>query len=202
MLKKIIEIAIVICLGYAAFLVTTEDGAYWTRFKLYRQLLTKPIEKIRDDYSKKDCKQFSDIEKSKGYFEAFITGYCKPQSEVYGSRKDFLCAVALNCSCPIGIDEKTPCSSNSMRWNACIDFDEKTMLYCNQTASSLKPEDGHVAADWNCFPKSTPLKIENKDYQVTDKGGAIKGRRFDIWFNDCSAALKATGIYKVAIPKL
>ena len=202
MVKRIIEIAIIICLGYAAFLVTTEDGAYWTRFKLYRLLLTKPIEQIRDDYSKKDCKQFSDQEQTSGYFEAFVTGYCKPQTNDYKVKKDFLCAVALNCSCPNGIDTQTECASNSLRWNACTNFDETKTAYCNKTASSVQPEAGHVAADWNCFPQGTPLDIEGTPYHVTDKGGVIKGRRFDIWFDNCTDALKSTGIYKVTIPKI
>ncbi len=202
MLLKIFKIIIVIAIGYAVFLVTTEDGAYWTRFKLYRLLLTKPIEKIRDDYSNKNCREFSTEEETSGYFEAFITGYCKPQANNYTVRKEFLCAVALNCSCPNGTDKNSDCASNSLNWKACSDFNEVTTFYCNKTASLLEPKDGHVAADWDCFPQGTPLEIEGKNYQVTDKGGVIKGRRFDVWFDSCDAALKSTGIYKVKIPKL
>lgn len=201
MIAKILKILIVFAIGYAVFLVTTEDGAYWTKFKLYRQLLTKPIEQIRDEYSKKSCSDFSAKEEIDEEFEAFVTGYCKPKSTAYRERTDFLCAVALNCSCPNGKDDKSQCASETLNWKACKDFNEVTTNYCNKTASTLEPEAGHVAADWSCFPGGTPLEIEGKNYKVTDKGGVIKGRRIDIWFDDCDQALKATGIYKVRIPK-
>lgn len=202
MIIKILKILIVAAIGYGVFLITTEDGAYWTRFKLYRLLLTKPIEKIREDYSKKDCKTFSEKEQLDGYFEAFVTGYCKPKASNYKADKDFLCAVALNCSCPKGKNDKSECSSNSLNWKACNAFNDLTTSYCDQTASGLKPVAGHVAADWSCFPQNTSLDIEDKTYKVTDKGGVIKGRRIDIWFDDCDEALKATGIYKIKVPKL
>jgi len=202
MIKSILKILIVVVIGWGFFLITTEDGAYWTKFKLYRLLLTKPIETIRDEYSQKSCRDFSNEEQRDGHFEAFITGYCKPKATGYTVRKDFLCAVALNCSCPAGKDENSECSSDTLRWQACQDFNEVTTMYCNQTASTLEPAEGHVAADWGCFPGGTPLEIDGQVYKVTDKGGVIKGRRIDIWFDDCSEALKATGIYKVKIPEL
>jgi 3D (Asp-Asp-Asp) domain-containing protein len=202
MIKKIIKIIVIICLGYGVFLVTTEDGAYWTKFKLYRLLLTKPLETIRDDYSRQSCKEFSAEEEAGGTFEAFVTGYCRPRAAHYKDRKEFLCAVGLNCSCPKGVATDQNCASNSIRWNACTDFNEATTAYCNQTASTLEPKQGHVAADWSCFPKGTALQIDNTNYHVTDKGGVIKGRRIDIWFDDCDEALKATGIYKIKIPKI
>jgi len=197
---KIIKILLLVVLGYFVFLVATEDGAYWSRFKFYRLLLTKPIEKIRDDYSLQSCKEFTAEEEANNYFEAFVTGYCRPQAIDYTRRQDFLCAVALNCSCPNGINDKEKCSSNSLNWSSCNDFNDKTTAYCDKTASSLEPKSSHVAADWKCFPKDTPLEIDNTIYKVTDKGGIIKGRRIDIWFDSCAEALKATGIYRVKIP--
>lgn len=202
MFNKILKIILITIFGYFAFLVATEDGAYWTKFKFYRLLLTKPIEKIRDDYSNQSCKEFSAEEVTNNYFEAFITGYCKPKSEEYNKRIDFLCAVALNCSCPNGVNNKEKCSSNSLNWSSCAEFDDSKISYCNKTASTIEPKADHIAADWDCFPKGTPLEIDNKIYKVTDKGGVIKGRRIDIWFDSCNDALKSTGIYKVNIPKL
>lgn len=202
MISRIIKILITIAVGYLAFLILTEDGAYWAHFKFYRLLLTKPIEQIRADYAKQDCKKFSKEEEVSNYFEAFVTGYCKPSAKEYTLRKNFLCAVALNCSCPNGLNTKEECTANALHWSACNDFDEKKVSYCNKTASTLEPKTGHVAADWSCFPQNTNLEIDNKNYKVTDKGGVIKGRRIDIWFNDCDQALKATGIYKIKIPNL
>lgn len=201
MFKKIIKLLTIILIGYVVFLISTEDGAYWNKFKFYRLLLTKPIEKIREDYASKSCQEFSAEELANDYFEAFVTGYCKPQSKDYNQRQDFLCAVALNCSCPNGTNEKEKCSTKSLSWLGCQDFNESKTSYCNKTASLLEPKAGHIAADWECFPKNTKLEIDGKTYQVTDKGGVIKGRRIDIWFDDCSEALKATGIYKVKILK-
>lgn len=202
MIKTILKLLIVIAIGYGVFLVTTEDGAYWTKFKLYRLLITKQLEEIRSDYSNQSCRDFSAAEEANNYFEAFVTGYCRPKASEFASRKEFLCAVALNCSCPKGLDQSSSCSSNTLNWKQCADFDDTKTNYCNQTASTLEPSAGHVAADWNCFPKDTVLKIEGTPYRVTDKGGVIKGRRIDIWFDSCADALKATGIYKVTIPNL
>ncbi len=200
MFIKITKIFLILIIGYGVFLIATEDSAYWTKFKFYRLLLTKSIEDIREDYALKSCQDFSEEERHSGYFEAFVTGYCKPDIKNYKTRQDFLCALALNCSCPNGISQLAKCSSNSLTWSACNDFDNTKIAYCDKTASSLEPEDGHIAADWSCFPLHTVLEIDNKTYYVTDKGGIIKGRRIDIWFNDCTEALKATGIYKVKIP--
>jgi hypothetical protein len=94
MIKKIIKIIVIICLGYGVFLVTTEDGAYWTKFKLYRLLLTKPLETIRDDYSRQSCKEFSAEEEAGGTFEAFVTGYCRPRAAHYKDQEEIFAASA------------------------------------------------------------------------------------------------------------
>lgn len=192
---------LLIILAIVIFNFATKDGAYWTRFKLYRLLLTSQLDEIRADYSKQDCRRFSDAEKQQGYFEAFVTGYCKPKAADFPTRNEFLCAVALNCSCPAGKQPEASCASSSLSWQGCSEFNEATIDYCHQTASEIRPETGHVAADWSCFPSESAVTIDDKDYLVADKGGIIKGRRFDIWFDDCAEALKATGIYKVKIPK-
>ncbi len=199
-MKFLLKILLLGFLAFAVYHLVAPDGAYWSRFKLYRLLLTKPLDEIRNDYASKNCSVFSKIEKEDGYFEAFITGYCKPKVIDFKERHDFLCSVALNCSCPNGKDKEKDCSSSSISWQGCKDFDEKKTAYCHQTASTIEPQAGHLAADWNCFAEKSKIEIDGKNYTVTDKGGIIKGRRFDIWFDDCSEATKATGIYKVKIP--
>lgn len=198
--KRFIEIAAIILIALAAYHLATPEGAYGSRFKLYRLLLTKPLEEIRGDYAAKSCNVFSSQEKEKGYFEAFVTGYCKPRSTDFKERQEFLCSVALNCSCPNGKVAENNCASSSLSWRGCKDFDESKTAYCHQTASEVEPEAGHLAADWGCFAKNSLVEIDGKSYTVTDKGGLIKGRRFDLWFDDCQAAAKATGIYKVKLP--
>ncbi len=194
------KILLAALLAFAVFQLSVPEGAYWTRFKLYRLLLTKPLEEIRSDYADRSCSQFSASEKEAGYYEAFVTGYCKPKPAEFENRQAFLCSVALNCSCPNGKTTEANCSSSSLKWQGCRDFDEKTLPYCHQTASTLEPAAGHLAADWKCFPKGSLVEIDGKEYTVTDKGGLIKGRRFDIWFDDCDGATNATGIYKVKLP--
>lgn len=196
-----IKIIIVLLLGYLAFQLVAQDGAYWTRFKLYRQLLTKPLDEIRNEYANRPCDFFSEQEKQEGHFEAFVTGYCKPQATDFGNRQDFLCSTALNCSCPNGLAADKNCHASSFSWQGCQEFDDQNSDYCHQTASTVKPEAGHVAADWSCFQKNSQLEIDGHPYTITDKGGLIKGRRFDIWFDDCTEAEKATGIYRVKIPQ-
>lgn len=200
MLKTILKIFLLVFFAYVVFIFVAEDGSQWTRFKLYRMLLTKPLDEIRNDYAAQSCAAFAPEEKAAGSFEAFVTGYCKPRAHDFESREAFLCSVALNCSCPDGKNSEKNCASSSLSWQGCKDFNEAKSEYCHQTASEIKPEAGHVAADWKCFAKNSTVEIDGKEYQVTDKGGLIKGRRFDIWFDDCAEAEKATGIYKVKIP--
>jgi len=171
------------------------------KLKLLSKLLTKSLEQVKQEYTNESCIQFNEKELKQGYFEALITGYCKPQPQNFNNREDFLCAVGLNCSCPAGRDDSAGCAlGQSFVWSPCKDFDDKTTDYCHQTASQTKPQAGTLAADWSCFSKDSIININGHNYQVTDKGSAIKGRRFDIWFDDCQDAFKVMGIYKIKIP--
>lgn len=59
------------------------------------------------------------------------------------------------------------------------------------TASGEEAHEGiTIAADWTIYPPGTVVEIENMGtYIVHDKGGAIKGNRIDIYFEDHAAAL-------------
>lgn len=47
-----------------------------------------------------------------------------------------------------------------------------------------------IAADWTIYPPGTVVEIEGMGtYIVHDKGGAIKGQRIDLYFEDHAAAL-------------
>lgn len=53
------------------------------------------------------------------------------------------------------------------------------------TASGKPTRWGVVAADWSVLPKGTTIKLScfpGQTFKVLDKGGAIKGRRIDVWF--------------------
>ena len=60
------------------------------------------------------------------------------------------------------------------------------------TATGTKARWGMVAADWKVIPKHSRIRIEGLKgtFVVEDKGGAIKGRRIDVWFPSHKAARK------------
>lgn len=189
----------------ALFLITilVLDYINPNKLRLVSSLLTDSLAQVKADYAKQDCTNFTNQEKQQGYFFALVTGYCQPHSQDFDNRHDFLCAVGLNCSCPNGRTEHDDCfTSGSMSWSSCLEFDDTQIEYCHQTAAQTKPQPGQIAADWQCFTKDSTINIDNQNYIVTDKGSAITGRRFDIWFDDCTQALKTMGIYKVKIPHI
>lgn len=61
------------------------------------------------------------------------------------------------------------------------------------TASGTLAKEGQtVAADWDMFPPGTEIYIEGIGYRtVEDKGGAIIGKRLDVYTDSHSAALEA-----------
>lgn len=166
------------------------------RIRLAQKLITKSLSDVQSEYSQMDCLAFTDDEEKKG-FEALVTFYCRPKAEDFIERHDFLCAVGLNCSCPNGRVADQDCKSSSLGWSSCVDFDDKNAAYCHQTASQVEPGSGQAAADWSCFPKGSKVTIGDKEYAITDKGSVIKGRRFDVWVDDCDDSINKTGIYKV-----
>ncbi|MFA6322610.1 MAG: 3D domain-containing protein [Candidatus Buchananbacteria bacterium] len=131
-------------------------------------------------------------------FTALATGYCKPERSNYGSDHDFLCAVGLNCECPAGRNEKDDCNSSSMTWKSCKSFDASTTNYCDKTASGASPQVGQVAAD-SCFAFGSQICLGGKTYTVTDRGGKIKGKHFDIFSSSCDQAMQVTGKYETKV---
>ncbi len=59
------------------------------------------------------------------------------------------------------------------------------------TASGAKAVEGvTVAADTSVLPFGTILRIDGKEYTVQDTGGAVKGNRLDMYFENHEDALK------------
>ena len=59
------------------------------------------------------------------------------------------------------------------------------------TASGVKAKEGvTVAADTRVLPFGTKLFINGHEYIVQDKGGAIKGNKIDIYFDNHQEALE------------
>lgn len=60
-----------------------------------------------------------------------------------------------------------------------------------KTASNKRVRPGFCAADWNVLPKGSVIIIDNFGICVIeDKGGAIKGNKIDIFFEDVREAKK------------
>lgn len=59
------------------------------------------------------------------------------------------------------------------------------------TASGTKATQGRtIAADTSILPFGTAVYINGQKYIVEDKGGAVKGKRIDIFFNSHQEAIK------------
>lgn len=61
------------------------------------------------------------------------------------------------------------------------------------TATGKPVRTGMVAADWRHLPPGTRLRLSclpERDFVVEDKGGAIKGRRIDVYMATHHAALE------------
>jgi len=61
------------------------------------------------------------------------------------------------------------------------------------TASGKRVKWGIIAADWGVLPRGARVRLScfpGRTFVVEDKGGAIKGRRIDVWHPSHRAALK------------
>lgn len=129
--------------------------------------------------------------------EFFTTGYYKPP---YQNNQKFFCDVGLQCSCPNGSQQlagnKALCGHP---YKYCSPF-PSTTDYCTSTASGVKPDIGQIAAD-TCFSFGDKVCLGGKiTLTVTDRGSAIKGRRFDIFSgNDRQTALAKSGVVSVTL---
>jgi len=148
---------------------------------------------LANQYKAMDCKNLKEGDKD----NFFITSYCKPLRSEFSSDGAFLCAVALNCWCPNNNkrDTSKTCSGSVEPWNPCLSFEGD---YCDKTKSGSTPTVGTIAADISCFPFGSIIAINGKDYTVKDTGGAIKGKRIDIWSEGCKN-LPMTGVANVTI---
>lgn len=75
-----------------------------------------------------------------------------------------------------------------------IDKDGKPIVY---TASMAEAKQGvTIAADTNVHPFGTVLVIDGKEYTVQDRGGAVKGKHVDIYFESHEEAKQFGVQYK------
>lgn len=130
---------------------------------------------------------------------AQITSYCYPNRNDYSSDDEFLCDLAMQCTCPAGRDSSKTCNPGGRSWHPCNTFDWNNTPYCNQTASGQAPRSDLVAADPSCYPMGTQICIEGKTYSVGDTGGWIKGDHFDLWNANCSEAREVNRTVQVTV---
>ncbi len=148
-------------------------------------------------FSYKDSPCATDIELANGV-NFYATGYYKPTWE---DSDNFRCVVAMQCSCPNGRDETKNCDSLygkvKKNYRPCKPF-SATTAYCNMTSSGTVPKDGDIAGPSNCkanLPAGTKVCFKGQTYTITDSGGAIKGKRIDIWSgNSLDKAYAVTGV--------
>ncbi len=131
----------------------------------------------------------------------FATGYCRP---TWANTDKFFCSIAMNCSCPdgVGLDTSKNCddiyktlASQGKHYSPCKYFPKDTE-YCNHTKSGSAPYDGSIAGpvnDCSNLKLGDQVCFNNKTYTITDSGGLIKGKRIDIWTEDCGGVATVTG---------
>jgi 3D (Asp-Asp-Asp) domain-containing protein len=165
--------------------------------KIIESLAVGRKNKTAQDYGK-GCPTAAELSSSAGA-TIYATGYYKP---LYNkNNKDFWCIIAMQCSCPKGVDTTKNCDNlygkTFPNYHPCIEFDENTP-YCNMTASGAEPQIGTIAGPSDCrgvLPMNSQVCFKGKTYTITDSGGGIKGRRIDIWSgNSLDAAYANTGV--------
>jgi hypothetical protein len=139
---------------------------------------------VAQSYRDATCASETDLTEG---VEFYATGYYKPRWE---NTKNFWCVVAMQCSCPNGINHSETCDflygETFPGYHPCQYFSESTP-YCNLTASGQAPQLGDIAGPGNCqdtLPYGTKVCFKGKTYTITDTGGGIKGKRIDIWSGD------------------
>ena len=114
------------------------------------------------------------------------------------------CRVGASPTAPEPIEEETEliCLTDEEANPAFLDLGEfKLTAYCacekccgksdGITASGAKVQQGiTVAADTDILPFGTKVVINDHEYTVQDRGGAIKGNRIDIYFDTHEEALE------------
>jgi 3D (Asp-Asp-Asp) domain-containing protein len=151
------------------------------------------------------------------------TCLANPGSEVSGNPPDidapwsFFCAVAMECSCPRGLDTTKRCysggkyspSGERQGWYPCSPFG-RSVPYCDglagdgsgqQEAAKYSPNKT-VAADKDCFSVRAGCQIlvdGSTTLTITDSGSGIRGRRFDLYTTKGGSPSVSSGSHKVKV---
>jgi 3D (Asp-Asp-Asp) domain-containing protein len=145
----------------------------------------------------KNSKCATDEELANGV-DFYATGYYKP---TYNNSSRFFCVVAMQCSCPLGVDTGKTCDiykKTYPKYHPCKYFGSATP-YCNMTSTGSSPKIGDIAGPaCSNLPKGSFVCFKGETYRITDSGGGIKGKRIDIWSgSDLKKAYATTGVGKL-----
>lgn len=77
-----------------------------------------------------------------------------------------------------------PCEECCEQWAKNRPKDEKGNPIVYTASGEIAQQGVTIAADTNIFPFGTVLIIDGHEYVVQDKGGAIKDKRIDIFFEN------------------
>lgn len=163
-------------------------------FELRTGFLNQTEQTLENQYRTAKCPTSTELEAGVGFF---TTGYYKPGYGEEGYGQDFLCNVAMQCSCPNGTTGKKSCSNSAGSWAPCVEFSESTP-YCNATSSGAEPVALKTAATSSCLPLGTVFKVfgstvpgaDETIWTAQDTGGWIQGRRIDLFTGEGSEALQ------------
>lgn len=121
-------------------------------------------------------------------FGTIISALCIPKDDVSASKHELMVAEASEPE-TISLGEY-----KLTAYCACKKCCGKTD---GITASGVKATEGiTIAADTTVLPFGTEVIIDGHTYIVQDRGGAIKGNRIDVYFDDHSEALDFGVQYK------
>lgn len=148
-----------------------------------------------EDYKNAPCATETELERG---IEFYATGYYKP---IWEDTDNFRCVIAMQCSCPLGIDTTKNCDQlygqTFPGYHPCKPFTQDTP-YCNMTATGSAPQDGDIAGPNNCraeLPYGTQVCFRGQTYTIKDTGGGIMGKRIDVWSGDnLDKAMSVTGV--------
>jgi hypothetical protein len=171
------------------------------------QLLAAKSDSTADSYRDTTCATDDELQNG---VQFYATGYYKAP---WGTSHHDLCMIAMQCNCPDlnndnqpDVDTSSDCTdvfpnykrADGQPYRPCKAFPQGT-TYCNKTASGKAPSIGSIAGPTNCSnlpykPGTTQVCFKGKTYTILDTGGAIKGRRIDIWSSSLEEANAQTGV--------
>lgn len=199
---------LLLLVGLNLFLVFINPDLIKNKSIVLESIERKEIEALSEARSGSTASSFVNSgcatdEQLKNGVDFFSTGYFKPDYNI--SDPNFFCIVHMQCSCPNNnaLDKSTACAIYKKAYPngyyPCKSFDSSTP-YCNMTSSGSAPQIGDIAGPGHCsnLSKGDYVCFKGKTYKITDTGGAIQGKRIDIWSgNSISAAYANTGVGKL-----